>query len=358
VALNFTPVPDWTSWENQGANVAVADLDQDGVPDLIVLRVDHPVPGPNRAFYRVGHKLSAQGSIDGGWGPWIEVPNWGSEENEGAGISVANFGAAGLGLVVFQVEHLVPGPNRGLFRVGRKLDARGHVTGGWTDWQQVPGWVSWRDQGAAVTVADLDGDGLPELIVFHIDDFHSDNPTRPNKGFYRIGRQLTENALVSGWSQWFEVDWFSWFNQGAGVAVADLDNNGRPEIIVFQVDDPPGENAGFFRVGWNLDQQGRVQDGWGPWVRTDGWGSFEDEGGGFALASLGGARPKAVVFHVDNPPQLNTGLFAVTDLTLDIDLADKVGIWRLLPYFSDVLLLNVNYNHPKASITSPHSSLG
>jgi hypothetical protein len=150
-------------------------------------------------------------------------------------------------------------------------------------------------------VADLDGDHRPELIVFHIDDFHGDHPERPNKGFYRIGQGLTPDGQVSSWGDWIEVDWFSWFNQGAGVAVVDVDGDGRPELVVFQIDNPQRENAGFYRVGWKLDQQGKVQDGWGPWVRIDGWGSWEDQGGGLALAFFGGNRSKAVVFHVDNP---------------------------------------------------------
>lgn len=343
--LTFLPVPDWTSSENQGANIAVADLDKNGLPELIVLRVDHPTPGPNRGFYRVGQGLDAQGNMTGGWGPWIEIPQWNAHDNQGTGIAVADFGNDGLGLIVFQIEHRVPGPNQGLYRVGRKLDAQGHVTGGWSNWQQVPGWVSWRDQGAAIAVTDMDGDGRPDLVIFHIDDFHTDNPNRPNKGFYRVGNGLTPDGLVNSWSDWFEVDWFSWFNQGAGIALSDLDGNGRPELIVFQIDDPPQENAGWIRVGWNLDLQGRVQDGWGPWTKFDGWGSWEDQGGGFALASFGTGRPKAVVFHVDHPPGLNAGRYALTDLKLDIDTAATKGVWRLLPYFSEVLPVHAALLH-------------
>lgn len=345
MALTFNQVPDWVSWENQGANIAVADLDRDGAPELIVLRVDHPAVGPNHGFYRIGRRLDANGGINGGWTPWIEIPDWGSNENQGAGLAVADFGAAGLGLIVLQVQHNVPGPNKGLFRIGRKLDAQGNVTGGWTKWQEVPGWVSWSDQGAAITAADLDGDGRPDLVVFHVDDFHSNNPQHANKGFYRVAGGLSPDAQVISWTDWFEVDWFSWFNQGAGVALTDLDGNGRPEIIIFHIDNPPQENAGFYRIGWNLDSKGVVQDGWGPWVRINGWRSFEDQGGGLALANFGGLRPKAVVFHVDNPPQLNAGLFAVTDLLLDIDTAATKGIWRLLPYFSEVLPVHAALLH-------------
>ena len=334
--LAFRDVPEWTSWENQGANIASADLDGDGTPELIVLRVDHPVPGRNRGFYRVGRKLGPAGDV-ASWGQWIEIPDWGADQNQGAGLAVANFGAAGLSLIVFQIQHLVPGPNKGLYRVGRALDAQGNVTGGWSAWQEVPDWISWRDQGAAIATADLDGDGRPELLVFHIDDFHGDHPRQPNKGFYRAGIGLTADGQVSGWTPWTPVDWLSWFNQGAGLAVADLDADGRPEVIVFQIDAPDGENAGYCRVGWDLDQQGRVQAGWGPWTRFDGWGSWENQGGGMALAPFGAGRPKAVVFQVDNPDGLNAGKFAVTDLVLDIDTAAAKGIWRLLPYFSEVL---------------------
>jgi hypothetical protein len=83
VALPFHQIPEWTSWENQGANIAVVDLDRDGRPELITLRVDHPTPGPNAGFYRVGRGLDAQGTVTGGWGPWIQIPQWGANENQG-----------------------------------------------------------------------------------------------------------------------------------------------------------------------------------------------------------------------------------------------------------------------------------
>jgi hypothetical protein len=344
MAVTFKQVPDWTSWENEGANVAAADLDGDGSPELIVLRVDHPTPGPNRGFYRVGRKLDATGNV-AGWGPWLEIPNWGSPENQGAGIAVADFGAAGRGLVVFQVKHNEPGPNQGLFRVGRVLDGQGNVTGGWSVWKQVPDWKSWRDQGAAVAIGDIDGDGRPDLLVFHIDDFHTDHPRSPNQAFYRVGFQLGTDGSIARWGDWMPVDWFSRFNQGAGIAVADLNGDGKLEVVIFQIDNPPGENAGSYRVGWSLDATGQVRDGWGPWAGVDDWGSWEDQGGGLALAALGGARPKAVVFHVDNPPQLNAGLFAVIDLALDIDNAASKGVWRLLPYLSEVLPVHAALLH-------------
>jgi hypothetical protein len=315
------------------------------VPELFVLRVDSPGGTPNRAFYRVGHGLAVGNAAGVAWDPWIEIPGWASNQNQGAGIAIADFGADGLGLVIFQIQHVEPGPNVGLFAIGRKLNATGVVTGGWTAWQTVPGWTSWRNQGAAIAVADIDGDGAPDLVVFAIDDFHTDNPQRPNRAFYRMGSKLTVNGAIAAWGGWLEVDWFSWFNQGAGLALGDLDGDGRPEIIIFQIDAPPEVNAGYLRVGWMLDTQARVQQGWGPWEKVEDWDSWEDQGGGLALADFGAARPQLVLFHVDNPPGLNSGRFSVGDLQLDIDQAAHLGIWRLLPYFSQVLPVHAALLH-------------
>src|SRR5690242_9429399 len=107
--VQFQPIPDWVSWDNQGANIAVFDLDGDGAPELLVLRVDHPAGGPNAGFYRVGHHLDAQGNVNQ-WGHWLQIPQWNSNDNQGAGLAVADFGVGGLGLVVLQVEHREPGP--------------------------------------------------------------------------------------------------------------------------------------------------------------------------------------------------------------------------------------------------------
>jgi hypothetical protein len=57
-------------------------------------------------------------------------------------------------------------------------------------------------------------------------------------------------------------NWFSWENQGAGVAVADLTGNGRPDIVVFTIDNPPGVNRAIYQVGRDLDANGVATGGW------------------------------------------------------------------------------------------------
>ena len=68
-------------------------------------------------------------------------------------------------------------------------------------------------------------------------------------------------------------------NQHGGVAVADLDGDGRPELIVFMIDNPAGQNQGYFRVGRKLDAGGVVTGGWSDWQQVPEWFSFENQAG-------------------------------------------------------------------------------
>ena len=62
-------------------------------------------------------------------------------------------------------------------------------------------------------------------------------------------------------------DWFPYENAGAGIAVADLNADGLPLTwSSFRVDDPPEENAAYFRVGLGTDDDLTV----GLWTRLDG----------------------------------------------------------------------------------------
>ena len=110
----FNQIPDWFSFENQGAGVAV------GRNNLFVMMVDHPGQQPNRGLYRMGRNLDADGMVTGKWTDWLDIPDWFSFENQGADIATADlFNSGSLDLVVLMVDN-PPGQNRGVYRVGRR----------------------------------------------------------------------------------------------------------------------------------------------------------------------------------------------------------------------------------------------
>lgn len=216
-----------------------------------MLFVDAP-DGQNAGYYRVGRDLDADGVVTAGWAPWLAIPDWFSCENQGAGLALGDVTGTGrLDLIVFMIDD-GPGVNRGLYRLGRDLNADGVVTNGWTGWIDIPDWFSWENQGGGVAVADVDGNGTLDLIVFGIDNppgplgVPSVDPSGQNQAFYRIGRSVNgDGEATGGWSTLFGINnWFSWDNQYGGVTVRGSGAQGR--LLVCAVDNPPGINGGFY----------------------------------------------------------------------------------------------------------------
>jgi hypothetical protein len=217
------------------------------------------------------------------------VPGWFGWENQGGGIAVGDLDGSGRpDLVVFHVDN-PGGDNHGYYRIGCNLDIHGAVTGDWTNPIQVPGWFGWENQAGSVALADLNGNGHPDLVVFHID-----NPGGENHGYLRVGRDLAVDGTVAGgWSAPVLIPgWFGAEDQGGGVALADIDGNGHPDVVVFHIDNPGGENHGYCRVGWGLGVNGSTGGGWTAPCRCPGGLAGRTRGAGSRpLTSTATAAP-------------------------------------------------------------------
>lgn len=93
-ALGYIPVPNWFSWENQGAGVAISSLERSGQHDVLVLMVDGG-ERQNQGLYRIGRSLDSEGNVTAGWDNWIDIPDSFSWENQGAGLAPATLAPDG-----------------------------------------------------------------------------------------------------------------------------------------------------------------------------------------------------------------------------------------------------------------------
>ena len=336
---DFAAVPDWFATENADGGAAVGDVTGDGQPDLLVFAIDAPA-GQNTGRYRVGRGLAGGG--DRRVGSVADRAGLAVLGEHRRRDHVADLDGSGrLDLVLFIVD-APAGPNIGLVRVARGLDADGVPTGGWGPWQTVPDWPFWESQGADCAVADVDGDGALELVLLV-----ADNPVGQNRGLYRTSA-LAPDGTASGWSPWTSVpDWFGWENAGAGVAVGDLDGDGVPELLVLVVDSAVGENDAYYSVGWRLDGRGRPRRWLGALAEGARLGLPREPGRRGRPDRFGRrrrARPRRA--RRGQPRGTQRGLRPrIIPVETDLATAAAQGVWRILEIDSGVLAVHAALLH-------------
>ncbi|MCF8127685.1 MAG: hypothetical protein K9N10_04155 [Deltaproteobacteria bacterium] len=231
------------------------------------------------------------------------VPGWFGGENDGGGITAADInGNNKPDLVVFSIDN-PSGANGGYYRIGWDVDENGK-TGNWTGPQGIP-WQGDDQQGGGITAADVNGDGTPDLIVFMIDD-----PAGENTGYYRVGI-MDSTGVATKWTDFYTIPgWFGGENDGGGITAADINGNNKQGVVVFSIDNPSGVNGGYYRIGWDVDKNGKT----GNWTGPQGipWQGDDQQGGGITATDVNGDTiPDLILFMIDNPSGVNYGYYRV-----------------------------------------------
>jgi hypothetical protein len=291
-------------WEGQGADVVVTNLDADPRPDMILMAYDNP-DRDNGFRYKVGRNLDQNGATSD-WTPgFIAVPGVGWE-GQGAGAALTNLDAdARPEMILVAYDNPAYG-NTFRYRVGWNLGTDG-VAASWSpNWTGVAG-VGWEGQGADVLVTNLDDDVRPDMIFMAYD-----NPNQGNNFRYRVGWNLNASANAANWDANFTVvDGVGWEGQGAGASIANLDNDPRPELLLMAYDNPANGNSFRYRVGWNLGTNAQAQS-WEPGFRTIAGVGWEGQGAGITMANLDGdARPEIVAMAYDAPDRDNSFRYVI-----------------------------------------------
>jgi len=185
------------------------------------------------------------GTVTGnyGWARWTNrkiVPGWFGAENQGAGIAIADISGNGQPDLVVFHVDNPGGENHGYYRIGWNLDANGDVTGGWSNIKSVPGWFGAENQGAAIAAFLYYGDNC--LVVAHID-----NPGGENKAYFRISAINQNGDSIAGWTNPIQMPApIGWETQGVAVATGYIAGYYKPDLVTFFIDNSVGENHGWY----------------------------------------------------------------------------------------------------------------
>lgn len=299
----------------QGSAIAVGAIDANMAPELVYVAYDNP-SGQNNFRYQIAWNVTRDGTPTSQSGvpntPWsgvVQVDGVG-DEGQGAGARLFDLNGNGRPDLVLMAYDNPGGPNSFRYRIGWDLNTSGIATS-WSNFIQVGG-VGDEGQGAGLTFTNLDGNPRPELILMAYD-----NPAGANTFRYRVGWNVNTAGAAQSWSGLIQVGGVGNEGQGADVDVADLDANGRPEMIVMAYDNPAGANSYRYRIGWNLGAGGTAQEWQAGFITYPGTGDAGD-GAGLAVANLDGNRTELLLLSYDAPAGANTFRF---NIAYNIDAA-------------------------------------
>lgn len=73
-------------------------------------------------------------------------------------------------------------------------------------------------------------------------------------------------------------------NEGGGVAIGDINGNGKPDMILMGIDAPRGINYFWYKVLFDIDENGYPLRESGVFtIQANGW---DNAGGGIAISDL------------------------------------------------------------------------
>jgi len=251
---------------------------------------------PGSFRYTIGWDLTkSTGAPSRPWSTMVLDP-WNGPIKFGGGAALANIDGDANGRLdaVLMGIQSQKGGDRFYYKVAWNLGNTGEASG-WSEDIFGPH-VGAMQSGGGADIADIDRNGVPDLVLMSVD-----NPEGANSFWYSIGWNLSASGQPASWSGMFHQDGLGFDNAGGGLALGDLDGNGQPEMVLVAIDDPAGANQFWYRIGRNLDQSGNAAS-WTGNIAAPSYVGYQSAGGGAALADLNGnGKPDLVLMDIDNP---------------------------------------------------------
>lgn len=233
---------------NQGAGVAIGDIDKNGRPDMILMGIDNP-KGKNNFWYKVLYDIDENGyyskesSILS-----ISAEGW---ENSGGDIALCDLNNNGiLDMVLLCTDKpTTAGRAYRWYYVAYDLKPDGHYNS--LSSLNTKKELGFFYDGAGIDICDINKNGTPDLLMMVYDAPEGENSFR-----YQIAFDLQSNGNYLSLSPVYEVPGLGHDGDGAGVAVGDIDNNGTLDILFMALDAPSGKDKFVYEILPNIDKYG------------------------------------------------------------------------------------------------------
>ena len=233
---------------NQGAGVAIGDIDKNGRPDMILMGIDNP-KGKNNFWYKVLYDIDENGyyskesSILS-----ISAEGW---ENSGGDIALCDLNNNGiLDMVLLCTDKpTTAGRAYRWYYVAYDLKPDGHYNS--LSSLNTLDELGFFYDGAGIDICDINKNGTPDLLIMVYDAPEGENSFR-----YQIAFDLQSNGNYLSLSPVYEVPGLGHDGDGAGVAVDDIDNNGTLDILFMALDAPSGKDKFVYEILPDIDKYG------------------------------------------------------------------------------------------------------
>lgn len=233
---------------NQGAGVAIGDIDKNGRPDMILMGIDNP-KRKNNFWYKVLYDIDENGyyskesSILS-----ISAEGW---ENSGGDIALCDLNNNGiLDMVLLCTDKpTTAGRAYRWYYVAYDLKPDGHYNS--LSSLNTLDELGFFYDGAGIDICDINKNGTPDLLMMVYDAPEGENSFR-----YQIAFDLQSNGNYLSLSPVYEVPGLGHDGDGAGVAVGDIDNNGTLDILFMALDAPSGKDKFVYEILPDIDKYG------------------------------------------------------------------------------------------------------
>ncbi len=283
----------WNGHTKSGGGAALAQIDGDasGRYDAVFAGIQD-LAGTDRFYYKVAWNLDNSGKASA-WSKTIFGPDCGGTQ-AGGGADIADIDGNGKPDLLLMSVDDPDGANAFWYYIGWNLNSSG-VAASWSSKVHVNGPGS-LDSGGGAALGDIDKNGRPELVLMGID-----NPEQDNAFWYIVGRNLDKTGKAATWSQKIAAPCdLGWATAGGGAALADINGNGKPDLVFTSLDSPTGANTYWCFIGWDININGTVA-GWSSKFIGPSPGNITC-GGGTAIADIDkNGKLDLLLMSVDNP---------------------------------------------------------